>query len=134
MAIKSFSLGMAVGYVLGARAGEQRYLQIVSLTQKVLDSSVVQRLRRDGSDAAVQRVRQVVGAIKERGESGLEGRRDGEGTRQPSAGDEEVSGQGEDVEEVDEEADPEEADQSKPARRGSLGGLVAAARERGRPD
>ncbi len=37
-----FMLGMAVGYVLGARAGRQRYEDIVALARRVAGSQTVQ--------------------------------------------------------------------------------------------
>lgn len=48
-------LGLAVGYVLGAKAGRQRYEQIVRLSSKAADSPAVQGaagfLRAKASDA-----------------------------------------------------------------------------------
>jgi hypothetical protein len=38
----SLVVGAAIGYVLGARAGRERYEQIVSLARKVVGSQTVQ--------------------------------------------------------------------------------------------
>lgn len=38
----SLLLGAAIGYVLGARAGRERYEQIVSLARKIAGSQTVQ--------------------------------------------------------------------------------------------
>jgi hypothetical protein len=38
----SFLLGIAIGYVLGARAGRERYEQIVALARRVAGSQTVQ--------------------------------------------------------------------------------------------
>jgi hypothetical protein len=40
--MKMFLLGVAAGYVLGARAGHARYEQIVSTYRKVADHPLVQ--------------------------------------------------------------------------------------------
>jgi hypothetical protein len=40
--MKVFLLGLAVGYVLGSRAGKQRYDQIVKVCRKVADHPMVQ--------------------------------------------------------------------------------------------
>jgi hypothetical protein len=40
--MKVFVLGVAVGYVLGSRAGRQRYDQIVRTYRKVVDHPMVQ--------------------------------------------------------------------------------------------
>lgn len=40
--MKAFVLGLGVGYVLGARAGRQRYDQIVRIYRKVADHPMVQ--------------------------------------------------------------------------------------------
>lgn len=40
--MKAFLLGLAAGYVLGTRAGRQRYDQIVQLYRKVTDHPMVQ--------------------------------------------------------------------------------------------
>lgn len=40
-----FVVGLAVGYVLGAKAGRQRYEQIASAADKVWNSKAVQKTR-----------------------------------------------------------------------------------------
>ena len=52
MAKLSFLLGAAVGYVLGARAGTQRYEQIKALTSKAWNSQPVQQQVDKGKEAA----------------------------------------------------------------------------------
>jgi len=39
-----FLVGLGAGYVLGAKAGEERYQQIVDATSKLRENPVVQRL------------------------------------------------------------------------------------------
>ncbi|MDH2424950.1 YtxH domain-containing protein [Sphaerisporangium sp. TRM90804] len=39
----TFAVGMAVGYVLGSRAGRERYEQIKRLSQRVTDNPMVQQ-------------------------------------------------------------------------------------------
>jgi hypothetical protein len=41
-AMKTFLLGVAAGYVLGSRAGRQRYEQIMRTYRKVVDHPLVQ--------------------------------------------------------------------------------------------
>lgn len=48
----SFLAGAAVGYVLGARAGVQRYEQIKSISSKVWSSDPVQNQVEKGKEAA----------------------------------------------------------------------------------
>lgn len=52
MAKLSFLLGAAVGYVLGARAGTQRYEQIKTLSSRVWSSDPVQHQVEKGKEAA----------------------------------------------------------------------------------
>ena len=52
MAKPSFLAGLAVGYVLGARAGKQRYEQIKRLSQKAWASDPVQKQVETAKDAA----------------------------------------------------------------------------------
>jgi hypothetical protein len=183
MAVKSFSLGMAVGYVLGARAGERRYEQIVNWSQKLLDTRLAERLTEQGKDLAKNKARQVVDTVKTRGlrDFPAQGRADDDGGDGDDGdeGDDEYEDDDEVVDEYDEDGDGEPGDDDQeddedarsiargedddgasnepeagkghqeasddeqdPAEskepgggRGSkLGGLVAAARERGRVD
>ena len=52
MAKLSFLLGAAVGYVLGARAGTERYEQIKALSSRVWGSDPVQHQVEKGKEAA----------------------------------------------------------------------------------
>ncbi len=54
MGVKSLALGLVAGYVLGARAGRQRYEQIAKVSSKVWNSKPVQ--------AGVGRARDAAGA------------------------------------------------------------------------
>jgi hypothetical protein len=56
---RSFVLGFGVGYVLGARAGRQRYEQIVDLWNRVTGSPQVQ--------GAADRTREAASAGAQRG-------------------------------------------------------------------
>jgi CBS domain-containing protein len=61
-----FTLGFGAGYVLGARAGRQRYEQIVSLWEKIAGSPVVRQAAHQG--------KQLLGEGKEKISSQLQGR------------------------------------------------------------
>jgi oxygen-dependent protoporphyrinogen oxidase len=52
MAKLSFLLGVGVGYVLGARAGKQRYEQIKAVSAKAWNSDPVQQQVGKGKEAA----------------------------------------------------------------------------------
>jgi hypothetical protein len=52
MSKRSFALGLGAGYVLGARAGRQRYEQIVNLWHKVTGSPRVQEAAEKTREAA----------------------------------------------------------------------------------
>ena len=52
MGVKSLALGLAAGYVLGARAGRQRYEQIAKVSSKVWNSKPVQAGVGKARDAA----------------------------------------------------------------------------------
>jgi hypothetical protein len=61
----SFLVGAAVGYVLGARAGRERYETIVALARKVAGSQTVQStagVLRAQVDTAKSQVLEAVGA------------------------------------------------------------------------
>jgi hypothetical protein len=71
-----FVIGFGVGYVLGAKAGQERYQQIVEATRAFMDNPGVQRLtdevnktvsvgRERVSSAASRRVEQVSGTLAE---------------------------------------------------------------------
>ncbi|HEY7438175.1 MAG TPA: hypothetical protein VIC35_02150 [Acidimicrobiia bacterium] len=63
---KRFAIGFAVGYVLGARAGEQRYKQIKDLAERALESEPVAGLIESGKELAGDQERQLTQALKER--------------------------------------------------------------------
>jgi hypothetical protein len=67
MAVRSFSLGMAVGYVLGAKAGERRYEQIVNWSQKIRNSRLAEKVTSETRDLVKDRASQVVETVKARG-------------------------------------------------------------------
>jgi hypothetical protein len=105
MAVKSFSLGMAVGYVLGARAGERRYEQIVNWSQKLLDSPLAERLTSEGRDIAINKARQVVDTVKTRGLRDFDG-----GHLRQRDDDEDERSATDEYDDEDEEADRDDED------------------------
>ncbi|WP_344791893.1 hypothetical protein [Gryllotalpicola daejeonensis] len=58
-----FVTGLAVGYVLGARAGRKRYEQIASAANKVWQSPGIQRQVHAAQDYAAARVGDIPGAV-----------------------------------------------------------------------
>lgn len=58
----SFLLGLAVGYVLGSRAGRQRYEQLLRAWRQVRDNPSVQ----EAAGLVQARADNVVGAVKSR--------------------------------------------------------------------
>jgi hypothetical protein len=71
-----FLIGLGTGYVLGAKAGRERYQQIVDATRAFMENPGVQRLtdevnktvsigRERVTDAATRRVEQVSGTLAE---------------------------------------------------------------------
>ncbi|MDF5757005.1 YtxH domain-containing protein [Spongiactinospora sp. TRM90649] len=58
----TFAVGLAVGYVLGSRAGRERYEQIKRATQRVVDSPAVQ----EAAGLFGARVSQAAGAAKDK--------------------------------------------------------------------
>lgn len=61
----SFLAGAAVGYVLGARAGQQRYEQIKSRSQQLWHSDPVQAKVSDATDAVKAAAPVVTGKVTE---------------------------------------------------------------------
>ncbi|WP_028652909.1 hypothetical protein [Nocardioides halotolerans] len=55
-----------VGYVLGARAGRQRYEQIAATARKVADNPQVQRVSRRAQDAAAQQAAAAAEVAKDK--------------------------------------------------------------------
>ena len=58
-----FVTGLAVGYVLGARAGRKRYEQIASAANKVWQSPGIQKQVHAAQDYAAARVGDIPGAV-----------------------------------------------------------------------
>ena len=54
------------GYVLGARAGRQRYEQIAATARKVADNPKVQRVAHRAQDAAAQQASAAAEAAKDK--------------------------------------------------------------------
>src|SRR3954447_14880072 len=50
MALKRFTAGMAVGYVLGARAGTKRYDQMTAWVERAMESTAVSRVIESGRE------------------------------------------------------------------------------------
>lgn len=59
----SFLLGAAAGYVLGSRAGRERYEQIVRTYQSVAENPTVQNAVRTATGAAKNGAAQAAGAM-----------------------------------------------------------------------
>ena len=72
MGLKRTALAMAVGYILGAKAGEQRYAQIMELWARtglpLIESPSVQRLGEVGKDAASRTVEAVASQAQSGGQ------------------------------------------------------------------
>jgi hypothetical protein len=63
MAIKRFALGFVAGYILGARAGRERYEQIRQLWNRFTGSPAVQQIAEKGKDVASGAGRKGVSAV-----------------------------------------------------------------------
>ena len=50
----TFIVGFAVGYIVGARAGRERYEQIVKASRKVAENPTVQKATRAAGDKATE--------------------------------------------------------------------------------
>lgn len=133
---KRFTAGVAVGYVMGARAGTKRYDQISDLAERALDVPFVERLADTGRSVAMNQGRRALDGFKDRA-----------ARWSPSDGpvdDDEAVDEDEPVDEDEEEPVDEDEDEPqrksghrKPARsrpRHRVGSLASAARERGRAD
>jgi hypothetical protein len=72
---KRFTVGLAVGYVLGARAGQKRYQQITAIADRVMELPAVARFAEDGRTMASESGRRLMDSLK--GRAGLS--QDGEG-------------------------------------------------------
>ena len=58
-----FATGLAVGYVLGARAGRRRYEQIAGAANKVWQSPGIQKQVHAAQDYAAARIGDIPGAV-----------------------------------------------------------------------
>ena len=83
-----FVTGLAVGFVLGARAGRERYEQLMRLARKAADSPAVQQaaaaaqeqatgLARTAKDRVTERVPRMAGSARSRISDKLPGSRAG---------------------------------------------------------
>ncbi|MDQ2815187.1 MAG: hypothetical protein M3Z75_25910 [Actinomycetota bacterium] len=63
---KRFTAGVAVGYVMGARAGTKRYDQISDLAERALDVPFVERLADTGRSVAMNQGRRALDGFKDR--------------------------------------------------------------------
>ncbi|AWE41521.1 MULTISPECIES: hypothetical protein [unclassified Actinobaculum] len=64
MSVKSFVLGGIAGYVLGAKAGRERYEQIVKFSSGVWNSKPVRNSVTKAQDAATTAVDSVKSRVK----------------------------------------------------------------------
>lgn len=154
--IKRFGLGFAAGYVLGARAGEQRFEQISSQVRRLADAIGAGDALDNLPDSASGAVQRLTALVRERGAGLMGGGSDGDpGEDDPGDGD---SDEGEDDDEGSSRASQDRRQSSgsarRPARSGasksssspgssraaksaksskpSLGGAVSAAYQRGK--
>lgn len=132
--LKRFGLGFAVGYVLGARAGQERYEQITSAGQKLADLPAVRGILDKGPDNLKESGGRLLSSVKERVSSlgNVAGEPDEDDVDdEADEADDRGSDEGE-----DEPADEEGESKGSPAERrsltSSLAGIASAAFERGK--
>lgn len=65
--LKRFGLGFAVGYVVGARSGRNRYEQLIGAGQQLLEVPWVKDLVAAGRDRASEARERIVGAVRDAG-------------------------------------------------------------------
>ncbi|MFC4244099.1 YtxH domain-containing protein [Gryllotalpicola reticulitermitis] len=58
-----FAVGLAAGYVLGARAGRKRYDQIAAATNKVWQSEGIQKQVHAAEDYVAEKIGDIPGAV-----------------------------------------------------------------------
>ena len=63
---KRFTAGVAVGYVMGARAGQKRYDEITELADRALGIPFVERLVDSGRSMAMDQGRRMLAGLKDR--------------------------------------------------------------------
>jgi hypothetical protein len=73
------AVGGAVGYLLGARAGRQRYDQIIDLTSKAWQQTGLDQRTRDIADQASQTARQAGDWVASNAEGSMSAARDAMG-------------------------------------------------------
>lgn len=78
--LKRFALGFGVGYVLGARAGQERYEQITSAGKRVADHPAVRQLADRVPENPRETVTRLVSTARERLGQLLEERSDSSGS------------------------------------------------------
>jgi hypothetical protein len=105
---KRFSAGFAVGYVMGARAGEKRYDQIADLAEKAMAIPGVDRVAEQASGLlTADQGRRILGSVVERAKSGvLSSHRD-------SAEDDEDDEEGEGWDEEQDQYEDEDEDEDQ---------------------
>jgi hypothetical protein len=117
--LKRFTAGMAVGYVLGARAGDKRYEQMTALADRALDVPLVSRVVDRGRDLAGDRGHDLLDAIRDRafdtfehafGAKGRNGSTDDDATRDPGNADVDADSEEDDAAvEGDDDDDPDDS-------------------------
>jgi hypothetical protein len=151
---KRFTVGLAVGYVLGARAGDKRYKQIASLAEKASEWPTVNRVLESGRDFANDRGHDLLDDVKRRAAERLDGMfgRDSDDQRRGDRDRQDRDPQDRDPQ----NRDPQDDDDDEPSANGHagssrrarpsggrgrrppskqrLGEMAAAAVERGRVD
>jgi hypothetical protein len=63
---KRFTLGVGVGYILGARAGQKRYEQIADLAERAMELPWVGRLTEGGRNLAEDQGRRLLTGLRDR--------------------------------------------------------------------
>jgi hypothetical protein len=89
MGLKRIAVAMGVGYVLGAKAGEQRYAQITEFWARIgrplVDSPSVQRFGQLGSDAVSRAVEVIASQAQSGGQRFMSAARERGGQRWAAA-------------------------------------------------
>ncbi len=108
--LKRFGLGLGIGYVLGARAGERRYDQLAATARRAAEAAGLDELldrvpevARDGAGRAFE-------SLKERARAVVEGEDDEERSETDEGEDPGETDEGEDPGETDEGEDPGETE------------------------
>ncbi len=134
---KRFTAGAAVGYVIGARAGQKRYDQFTNLAERVMEIPFVERMAGSGRSLAMDQGRRVRTGLRERAQwhdsidRNDEARKDSEDEDDPVR---EEGGEEADTDDDENDLDPdasngkEEDERPSGSRRGT--GSIAAPRNR----